>query len=623
MPNLRLLHLTFAGIGRDPARVVFDPKLTVIYGASDTGKSFVTEAIDYMLGARKLSMIPEAEGYTQILLGLQLPDSSVITLMRGPQSSKVSVYNADLRELIYRAADLELTAQHSARSSKNLSRYLLERIGLDGSLISTNDTGGTKLLGFRDLLHLCLISETRMVSKVSPVLRATGTSGQTAHKSVLKLLLTGEGEPPAGDRPSPGQRRVHKGKISLLDELILDLQRQLDPNGGNEAELAGQLRRVLTHQDEAALSLRDITGLHARAVARRAELSVTLGQYEQRLGEVDDLLGRFGLLRNQYESDLARLEMVNEAGSLLGYFRTGTCVFCGAEPEHQSANHDSQETTALHTAVHAESTKTQQLLSDLHLTIDDLRVQREELIGKHTVHVARAQETDQSIAHIEDDMQPLQNEAAELMTARSRVEAQLGLHRRIQELEDVRAGLVADGAVPGGRPSTGIPAGTVAEFDRAIERTLEQWQVRLHDVSYDQYSAELFVGDHARAGHGKGMRAVLHASFAVSLAEYCLGKEHPHPGFVVLDSPLVTYRQPGIRRTDDPDLPDSVIDYFYRDLFRRFTGQAVVVENGDPPADIVEQAHVYMFSRDPHDHRFGFFPVLPDTAADEDDAADR
>ncbi|MGJ3558010.1 hypothetical protein ACR6C2_00155 [Streptomyces sp. INA 01156] len=117
---MRLLHLTFAGIGRDPAQIVFDPKLTVIYGASDTGKSFVTEAIDYMLGARKLSMIPEAEGYTQILLGMQLPDSSVITLMRGPQSSKVSVYNADLRELIYRAADLELTAQHSARSSKNL-----------------------------------------------------------------------------------------------------------------------------------------------------------------------------------------------------------------------------------------------------------------------------------------------------------------------------------------------------------------------------------------------------------------------------------------------------------------------------------------------------------------------
>ncbi|WP_405649636.1 hypothetical protein OG581_52510 [Streptomyces sp. NBC_01386] len=612
MPNLRLLHLTFAGARRETAQVTFDPRLTVIYGASDTGKSFVSEAIDYMLGARKLGLIPEAEGYSQILLGIEFPDGSVITLMRGPESGRISVFLDDVRDLVYRAADLELAAQHSARSSKNLSRYLLERMGLDGALISTNDTGGTKLLGFRDLLHLCLVSETRMVSKVSPVLRTVGASGQTAHKSVLKLLLTGEGEPVADARPNAAQRRVHKGKISLLDELVLDLQRQLNPNGGNEADLAGQLRLILTHQDRAAATLQEVTTRHAEAVARRAGLSVTVSQYDQRLAEVDDLLGRFGLLRSQYESDLARLAMVNEAGSLLGYFRTGACVFCGAEPEHQSAGHDAQETTSLHTAVHAESAKTQQLLSDLHLTIDDLQTQREDIAGQRNGSLAQAEEADLEISLIDQEMQPLQNEAAELMSARSIVEQELGLHRRIQELEDVRAGLVADGAQPGGRPAGSIPAGTVAAFDRAIERTLEAWQVRIHDVAYDQYTAELFVGERARAGHGKGMRAVLHAAFATSLADYCLHQETPHPGFIILDSPLVTYRQPGVRHTDDADLPDSVIDYFYRDLYERFPGQAIVVENSDPPTDIVQHAQVYMFSRDPHDHRFGFFPVRPE-----------
>ncbi|MET8860818.1 hypothetical protein ABZW95_32270, partial [Streptomyces sp. NPDC004579] len=335
---------------------------------------------------------------------------------------------------------------------------------------------------------------------------------------------------------------------------------------------------------------------------------------DQRLGEVEDLLGRFGLLSNQYESDLARLEMVSEAGSLLGYFRTGTCVFCGAEPEHQSANHGHQETTALHSAVRAESTKTHQLLSDLRLTLDDLQAQRQEIAEQRAAHQDRAAEADSVIVRIEAELQPLESQAGQSMAARSRVEAQLGLHQRIQELEDVRAGLVADGAVPGGRPSGSIPAGVIAEFDRAIERTLEEWQVRIHDVTYDQYNAELFVGNHSRSGHGKGMRAVLHASFAVSLADHCLRQDHPHPGFVILDSPLVTYRQPGLRRTDDPDLPDSVIDYFYRGLFHRFAGQAIVVENDDPPGDIVEQARVYMFSRDPADHRFGFFPVGPDGA---------
>ncbi|WP_326600868.1 hypothetical protein [Streptomyces sp. NBC_01800] len=586
----------------------------MIYGASDTGKSFVTEAIDYMLGARKLSLIPEAEGYSQILLGIELPDGGVITLMRGPQAGRISVFNEDLRDLVFRAADLELTV--STRGSKNVSRYLLERIGLDGALIATNDTGGTKLLSFRDLLHLCLVSETRMVSKTPPVLRSTGTSGQTAHKSVLKLLLTGQGEPVTDARPTASQRRVHKGKIGLLDELVLDLQRQLDPQGGNESDLTEQLRRLLAHQDTTAVSLREVTARHSEAVARRAGLSVTLGQYDQRLAEVDDLLGRFGLLRSQYRSDLERLTMVNEAGSLLGYFRTGTCVFCGADPEHQAAGHDAQETTALHVAVNAESAKTQQLLSDLHLTIEDLQIQREGIAEQRDGSQAQAEEADRAIARIEQDLQPLESEASDVMSARSKVEKELGLHQRIQELEEVRAGLVADGAVPGGRPTGSIPSGSVAQFDRAIERTLEAWQVRLHDVAYDQYTAELFVGNRARASHGKGMRAVLHAAFAVSLADCCLDKEHPHPGFVILDSPLVTYRQPGVRRTDDDDLPDSVIDYFYRDLFHRFTGQAVVIENGDPPADIVQHAQVYMFSRDPHDHRFGFFPVGSETPPD-------
>ncbi|MEU9489173.1 hypothetical protein AB0D83_36980 [Streptomyces decoyicus] len=67
-----------------------------------------------------------------------------------------------------------------------------------------------------------------------------------------------------------------------------------------------------------------------------------------------------------------------------------------------------------------------------------------------------------------------------------------------------------------------------------------------------------------------------------------------------------------MRRTDDADLPDSVVDYFYRALFRRFTGQAIIVENGEPPPDVAQQAQVYMFSRDPKDHRFGFFPVTPE-----------
>ncbi|MFD7127341.1 MULTISPECIES: hypothetical protein [Streptomyces] len=214
------------------------------------------------------------------------------------------------------------------------------------------------------------------------------------------------------------------------------------------------------------------------------------------------------------------------------------------------------------------------------------------------------------IARIEEELRPMKNQAAEAMTARSRIEKELGLHQRIQELEEVRAGLVADGAVPGGRPTGSIPAGTVATFDRAIERALEAWQVRLHGVSYDQLHRGAVRGrpcpcrpwqGHARSAARRVRRLT---------GRLLPGQRTPPPRVRHPRLPLVTYRQPGgARRSDDENLPDSVIDYFYRDLFHRFTGQAIVVENSDPPADIVQDAQVYMFRRVPHDHRFGFFPI--------------
>ena len=55
---------------------------------------------------------------------------------------------------------------------------------------------------------------------------------------------------------------------------------------------------------------------------------------------------RFTLLWKQYEKDLARFEIIAEAGNLLGYFRSGTCVLCGADPSGQHLNLDCGRTAS-------------------------------------------------------------------------------------------------------------------------------------------------------------------------------------------------------------------------------------------------------------------------------------
>ena len=66
-PGFRLRFLGFFGPQKPPATVTFGYGLNVIYGASNTGKSFIVEAIDFMLGGKPpLRDIPERVGYDRL-----------------------------------------------------------------------------------------------------------------------------------------------------------------------------------------------------------------------------------------------------------------------------------------------------------------------------------------------------------------------------------------------------------------------------------------------------------------------------------------------------------------------------------------------------------------------------
>ncbi|MER7694334.1 hypothetical protein [Streptomyces sp. NPDC097610] len=610
MGSLQLVHLTYAGSDKPSARIVFGPELTTIYGASDTGKTFIVRSVEYMLGGTQLEMVPQADGYTQILLGLLLPDGSPLTLVRRPGTNSTHLHHEDLRDLVHRPADVIVNSVHNARSKNSLSVHLMRAMGLDEVLIRKNEAGGTRSLALTDLVHLSVVTEDRMIAMPSPVLRTGTASTRTAETSVMRFLLTGEGDPAVDTGPNAGQRRVNRGQINLLDQLVIDLWAKLESDEP-ERDLKDRLVRVKTAIDAQNTALRTADAGHREAVRERMTHARRLAVLDERLAEVSDLLGRFSLLEDQYRSDLERLVMVNEAGSILGYFRVGTCVFCGADPEHQHPGHSQQEATQLHTAVQAEAVKTTALLNDLLPTIADLAREQEESTRAWQTVKSDLEALDAVIAEAEGQLAPLREGLQELLDARSAVERGLELHARIAELEDKRSRLDGEGAVPAARPAEYIAARVVNDFDSVLQRTLGSWEVPAVDNSgYDQYNAEVRAGGRPRAGRGKGVRSVLHSAFTTALARFCIDRDLPHLGFVILDSPVVTYRQPVKNTPQDPDLPDvritsTVVDRFYEDMLA-FPGQAVIIENGDPPLGVLSEATTYHFTA--ADGRPGFLP---------------
>ena len=172
-------------MGKPAATVHFGPALTVIYGASDTGKSFIVESIEYMLGGSQAPEVPEAAGYSQILLGLRLPDGTPLTLLRAPHSSTIHLYRSDHRSVVTAPADAQVTAAHTARSKNSLALFLMNELALADLRIRKNEAGASRSLALRDLVHLSVIPETRMVAPLSPVLPSAAASGKTAAASVI------------------------------------------------------------------------------------------------------------------------------------------------------------------------------------------------------------------------------------------------------------------------------------------------------------------------------------------------------------------------------------------------------------------------------------------------------
>jgi hypothetical protein len=174
---------------------------------------------------------------------------------------------------------------------------------------------------------------------------------------------------------------------------------------------------------------------------------------------------------------------------------------------------------------------------------------------------------------------------SELFEKRSTVRDALNLIASIAQREDRKATIEAIPSSPDTREklSSDLSTSTLDEFSGQMEDVLRSWNFPdASRVYFDKDSRDFVIAGKPRGSRGKGMRAITHAAFTISLLEYTCVNELPHPGFAVLDTPLLAYREP---EGDEDDLSGTdVQDRFYEYLAARDERQVIVLENNDPPS---------------------------------------
>lgn len=612
--RLHLVHLTAVGKNVAPATIEFGDRLTVIHGASDTGKSHVFDLLSYAFGiAQAIELPDEAKGYQYVHLGVRTAEGNIVTLVRDFDGGRIGLVEEDLRELMTKVAPEYLVPKHVSKDPRSVSRYLLSLTDLDESVVRTSQYNETRPLQWRDVIRLAAVDEETILTKRSPI-EFGQYHDRPVEAAIFRMFIEGQDDSGLTKIPkAPELKKISANKLEILDQVIADLEQELA-----EAPPADQLHDQLSRLNDSLIAtsraMNDVSSERDKLVLRRAANTKTMASFVERQDELGSLESRFRLLHTQYESDLSRLEMLAQASDVLATEEDGDCPFCGAEPAHQTWPESplaTDEPATFAAAIASEQHKIMSLRANLDETITSIRAERQEItVGASALSDDNLQLTDQ-IRRLDIEIKTPGGELSPLLETRSRVEREIDSHNRLLNLLALRTATVK---VDKPKTSTEVSmvSGDLHQFDMVAQEILRQWSFSNDStVHYSTSERDLVVDQRLRRVRGKGVRSILRALFNVSLAEYCLRRDYRHPGFVILDSPVVTYRQPG-----DPELSGeeetistNVVDAFYVYLQNQFGGQSLILENKSPVSPLPDGSREYFFGGTAATtQRAGFYP---------------
>jgi hypothetical protein len=260
-------------------------------------------------------------------------------------------------------------------------------------------------------------------------------------------------------------------------------------------------------------------------------------------------------------------------------------------------------------ACKAETGKTTKLLQDLQTTLASNAAEVDRLgVERH----ARQAELEATGTELKTLLQPRLQVAVqkvrESQAVRDVCRRGLELLERAQALE----GLLAEANAPRKKeraegPSSIVRTGEAEQFSKDVEALLRSWHFpKLDRVTFSEDDQDIVISSRPRGSHGKGVRAITRAAFNLGLLRLCARQGRPFPGVVLIDSPLVVYREPD---TDEGAFPHDVKDAFYEAVAGAFGDeQVIILENDDPPASVRATADVVLFTGTNQGRR-GFIPL--------------
>lgn len=311
--------ITMSGKGVETSSLDLYPGVNILYGSSNTGKSYAAECIDYVMGNED-TRIDDNKGYENIHIELDV-DGSYLSMDRKLNETVVHVSSA--------VEGIE-TGEYTLSGNNRISHVWLKLMGIDSRhRINKSAHCQREELSNRAFDQIFVIKEKKIDAEGS-VLLPTEHSREPVAKSALLFLMTGEDYDDGQDYDKPD---IHKAKkeavISFADEQLQTIQQQ-----EKELELSPDMETPAQIEKRMAIILAEIDHTESEIQALIEEnriIGTRVYEIDQELTENKVLENRYKALQSQYRSDLKRLTFMVEGEHFtkMGMARPQECPFCG------------------------------------------------------------------------------------------------------------------------------------------------------------------------------------------------------------------------------------------------------------------------------------------------------
>ena len=584
MYYIKKIFLT--GNGVETSGVDLTPGLNIIYGPSETGKSYITKCIKFMY-VKKDSEIDDTFGFNTIHMILDV-DGKPLTLVRRLDEEKINVSgNIDGIE----NGDYTLSS-----GKKRIGDLWLSLMGIDEptQIIKKNDFTSERL-NFSSLWHMFLVDEDT-ISKTESILMPSQYSKWPKTKAAILFLMLGDNflkdqNPKEKAKAKERRKAVETFINTRISTLVTRKQTLKDGYKGlTMDELQKKIGDVLKEIDSAEKQMN-------AAIIKSRELANEIIDIDEQLAESKALKNRYKALRSQYRSDIRRLTFIAE-GDIEGekIKKPVNCPYCGNSV-------DEAKRKSYVEPAKAEVEKLVPKISDLQDAQDEIDSAIKSLEKHREEAVAEKDTLDQKIkSQMRPRISELQDHLLEYKLAVEYSKEEQVLSDMEQEMKkELKKYEAEDGLELKFDVDAHYTDEIMERWDKIIDNLFRECHYDKFDISVFSKSAfDVSVNGHPKKTFGEGYRAFVNVIMILSLQNYLEQYGKYKSDIIVLDSPILTLKERVSVKASD-GMQASLFKYL---VSHQSGHQTIVIENELPKIDYTGVNMIH-FTQEEDGSRYG------------------